>query len=74
MLCLKGVEDITAYCDKSARDSLGRKMGHSEATQSKNYGYLAHNHHAVEAIENLKLSATKKNATKRRQNPKRKRT
>ena len=49
-------------------------MGHSEATQSKNYGYLAHNHFAVQAMESLKESATKKEANKRRRVSKRKRS
>lgn len=48
------------YCDNIAQKNLSRKFGHSEGTQSKSYGYLAHNSLAVEAVEAIKSAGRAK--------------
>ena len=52
------------YCDSVAQKNLGRKFGHSTATQSKSYGYLAHNSLAVEAVEAIKSAGVQKKKRK----------
>lgn len=49
------------YCDKVAKTNLSKKFGHSKATQSKSYGYLAHNNLAVEAVEAMQYAERTKN-------------
>ena len=48
------------YCDSIAQKNLSKKFGHSSSTQSKSYGYLAHNSLAVEAVEAIKSAGVQK--------------
>ena len=52
------------YCDSVAQKNLSRKFGHSISTQSKSYGYLAHNSLAVEAVEAMKSAGMEKKKRK----------
>ena len=53
---LKAVKDIIKHCDDIAKRNMTMKFGHSEATQRKSYGFLAHNSVAVEAVEAIQFA------------------
>ena len=48
------------YCDALDQRNLSKKFGHSERTQDKSYGYLAHNSLAVEAVEAMQKAVKKR--------------
>lgn len=52
------------YCDGLDQRNLSKKFGHSERTQSKSYGYLAHNSLAVEAVEAMQKANKKRTNSK----------
>ena len=50
-MLFQAVQDIMKYCVGLDQRNLSKNFGHSERTQSKSYGYLAHNSPAIEAVE-----------------------
>lgn len=59
-MLFQAVQDIMKYCVGLDQRNLSKKFGHSERTQSKSYGYLAHNSLAIEAVEAMEKAEKKR--------------